>query len=161
MTLALWLLAAHLVGDYVLQTRWQSVEKFGGWRNPARARHVASYCAPFVPIAAWYTADWEGRPWDGLGRPVAFLVLLALLHYLTDWRRYSSTIGDVIAWRFFLSQADRDRNVKVHLDLHAVQDVPRNWRNRRPPSPWGPLPIMLDQTAHIVQIAVLAALFLA
>lgn len=41
-------LLAHLVGDYVLQTHWEAVEKVNSW--PPAITHAAKYTLPFAAI---------------------------------------------------------------------------------------------------------------
>lgn len=86
--LGLYLLATHLVGDVVLQTRWQAELKFK--IAAYRARHVLTYSLVFVPIAVVYASS--------AARAAAFTGLLALLHFATDSRRFRSTLGDVLEW---------------------------------------------------------------
>ncbi len=170
--IALYLLAAHLTGDFLLQTRWQAVEKFTDWR--ARAWHVAGYTLPFIPLAAVYAHHASSA--------VTFLVALAVLHFATDSRRFLSTVGDVVQWRL-----DYYRNpracLKTRLEdyvLRAATSDPSAANLTRlrtmtqgeamleahidprwpPPNPWPPMSLMIDQTLHIVQIAVLAGLLL-
>ncbi len=138
--IALYLLAAHMVGDYVLQTRWQAVGKFAppGMLDSAesfelRTSHVTSYCLPFIPIAVVYSRDYR---YAG-----AFMVWLFLLHFITDRQRFHSTLGDWFAWTF-------------NIGYVAPRQEPL------PPNPWPPLPILIDQSLHIVQLAVLGGLFL-
>jgi uncharacterized protein DUF3307 len=55
-------LACHLVGDYLLQTEWQAVNKRGGLgRNSVRRRallaHVATYTLAFLPALAVLADD--------------------------------------------------------------------------------------------------------
>jgi hypothetical protein len=123
--LALALLASHLVGDFVLQTRWQAAGKLDDRR--LRLRHVLAYGAPFY---VWVPFS-DVAPW----RVWAFLGLLGALHFLTDSRRFRSTVGDWIAWR--LSEPADERPTGP------------------PPNPWAPIPIMLDQSLHVVQLAAL------
>jgi hypothetical protein len=57
------LLVAHLLGDFVLQTEWQALNKHGGLgRDPVKRRallmHVATYAIPFLPAFVWI-ADHE------------------------------------------------------------------------------------------------------
>ena len=52
------LLVSHAVGDYLLQTDWQALNKRGGLgRDPVAQRalvsHVVSYTAAFIPAAIW------------------------------------------------------------------------------------------------------------
>lgn len=135
--IALYLLAAHLVGDYVLATRWQAARKLTEWR--IRLDHCIGYTIPFVVVAlvvgddylAWY----------------AFPAAIFVAHFLTDSRRFHSSIGDWVGWYF--------------RHEHAERDGLGNYRwPRLPANPWEPLPLMIDQTLHVVQIAVLAGLLL-
>jgi hypothetical protein len=48
----------HLAGDYMLQTEWQAVHKFGGLGRDRNARgallvHSATYTVAFVPAFVW------------------------------------------------------------------------------------------------------------
>jgi len=52
------LLVAHLMGDFILQTEWQALNKHGGLgRDPVKRRaliaHVATYAIPFLPAFYW------------------------------------------------------------------------------------------------------------
>lgn len=166
--IALYLLAAHMVGDFVLQTRWQAAGKFTD--RGLRFRHCVGYTVPFIVLAlivgngplAWY----------------AFPVAVFALHYLTDSRRFLSTIGDWVGWR-----QERVREVAV-LDPTAYQRGDRvtilgasgrvvGQRKKLdglgpyleiardlPPNPWPPIAILIDQTLHVCQLALLAGLFL-
>lgn len=48
---------SHLVGDFLLQTKWQALNKYGGLggRGSTRAllTHVAVYTLAFVPALVW------------------------------------------------------------------------------------------------------------
>lgn len=157
--IGLYLLAAHMVGDFVLQTRWQAAGKFDDYR--LRARHVAVYCLPFIPIAAWRTiSGHDGAGWHGAHAGAwafaAFMLWLAVLHFVTDSRRFHSTLGDFIAWRF-----ESVRRYDVTGEMPDVGGYrPRFAYGRMAPSPWPPLPILLDQSLHAVQLAILGGLFL-
>lgn len=130
--IALYLLAAHLVGDFLLQTRWQAALKLTSAR--VRARHVAGYLIPFVVVLALLRPSW--------GHAVTFVCLLAVLHFLTDSRRFYSTPGEWIVW--------------------AVRRYRYGWLVLRlEPNPWPAMPLMIDQSLHLVQIAVLGGLLLA
>jgi len=53
-------IVSHLVGDYLLQTDWQAVNKRGGLSRNRVARrallsHVTVYTLCFVPAIAWVT----------------------------------------------------------------------------------------------------------
>jgi hypothetical protein len=52
----------HLVGDYLLQTDWQALNKRGGLGPDPRARrallsHIATYTLAFVPALIWLAGD--------------------------------------------------------------------------------------------------------
>lgn len=183
--IALYLLAAHLTGDFVLQTRWQAARKL---HDPGvRLGHVVTYTLPFIPIAVVY-AKWptlNGLHWEAAG---TFLGWVILLHYLTDSYRFTSTLGDTVGW-WVMRRHDPERTTRDWVDyLYGDRELivmpmiggPKPkvdphllaWRNRQadrlargrlpwpPPNPWTTLPILLDQTLHIVQLAALAAIFL-
>lgn len=148
--IALYLIASHMVGDYMFQNRWHAARKFTNrWE---RALHVAWYGCAFTPVVAFYAPS----QLDG----IAFVVLLVVLHFITDSRRYLSNLGDVLGWRFRqefrrpgAKQREWRNQYKGNLPLGTRYD-------RTPPNPWPGLPLMIDQTYHLVQIAVLAGLFL-
>lgn len=144
--IALYLLAAHLVGDFVLQTRWQAAGK-AGWTTEAvelRARHVLAYCVPFVPLAIIYAPDTR--------RALGFMAWLYVLHFLTDSRRFASTVGDWVSWTFTGAGETYDVGER-HGE--AIEGCPRLL-----PNPWTPIPILIDQTLHVCQIALLGGLLL-
>ena len=51
------LLVSHVVGDVLLQTDWQALNKVGGWADPvgrrALLRHMATYTLAFIPALIW------------------------------------------------------------------------------------------------------------
>lgn len=146
--IALYLIAAHMVGDYLLSNRWQAAHKL---HEPwVRFRHVCGYCLPFMPIAGIYAHGWlwTHGALTVHGKACAFIVALFVLHFATDSHRFRSTLGDVIAWRW-----SRDRVALAAFAHDAQSDWP-------PPNPWAPMPILIDQSLHLVQLAVLGALFL-
>ena len=73
---------SHLVGDYMLQTEWQAVNKRGGLSGPAISRralrsHIASYTLAFVPGFVWL--------WSGVEAWVfALAAVIALPHMVQD-----------------------------------------------------------------------------
>jgi len=72
----------HLVGDYLLQTDWQALNKRGGLGPDPRARrallsHIAGYTLAFVPALIWL-ADEIGA-WA-----VATAALIAAPHLIQD-----------------------------------------------------------------------------
>jgi hypothetical protein len=54
---------SHMVGDFVLQTDWQAVNKHGGLRRGntvglrALLSHCSSYTLAFVPCLIWLAGD--------------------------------------------------------------------------------------------------------
>lgn len=140
----LYLLAAHLVGDFVFQTRWQATEKFTEpW---CRLRHATTYALPFIPIAVVFSPRWE---WA-----LNFMIALWFFHFLTDSRRFHSTLGDWVAWQT-MSGAEREREWS-----RPTYETYGNTSDSLPPNPWSGVPIMVDQALHLVQLAVLGGVFL-
>ncbi len=73
---------SHAVGDYLLQTDWQALNKRGGLTAPGTSRrallsHVASYTVAFVPALVWLAADLEAAV-------LALALLIALPHLVQD-----------------------------------------------------------------------------
>jgi hypothetical protein len=147
--LPLYLLASHMAGDYLLQTRWQAATKLTDpW---VRSLHVLGYTAAFIPAAAV-----AGVPWQ---EAVTFLGFLAALHWLTDSRRIRSTLGDWLEWQTMSDRGkiDEHERVRAHPTLGAVRIRHKTADGLKlPPNPWEPMPILIDQSLHLIQIAVLA-----
>lgn len=148
---ALGLLASHLVGDFVFQTRWQAAGKLGDWR--LRARHVLAYCLAFVWVLLLDVPAW---------RLAAFAAGLAVLHFLTDSRRFHSTFGDVVGWQG-LDDAERrwaweEYAVVEGDDWTKPEAVPESWQRWPTENPWPAIPLMIDQALHVAQVAALALL---
>jgi hypothetical protein len=78
--LGLDLLAAHMLGDFMLQTEDVALRKLDNWR--VRALHVAVYCLPFLLLVALY------RP--GVWQSALFVALLGVSHFAIDSRRWAS-----------------------------------------------------------------------
>lgn len=168
--LALYLLAAHCVGDYVLQTRWQAAAKLTD--SSHRMRHVWAYAVPFVPLVVWRTWGAPAGSWHAQ-RGVVFVVLLVVLHFWTDSRRFRSTVGDWLVWRGVPPERRAEELQDVRLrrlsagEYHSA-DVLLLMRPtdeaaavaRLPANPWDALPMMIDQTLHLCQLAVLGGLLL-
>lgn len=136
--IALWLIAAHLVGDYLLQTRWQAVGKFG-WTREAmiyRTAHVLTYLLPFIPIAFVY---------GGLLGGVGFIAWLGVLHWFTDAQRFVRTPGELLVFNW---------------KTWRIRNLPDNLAVELKPNPWPSLPLAIDQTLHILTLAALGAWFL-
>ncbi len=74
------MLAAHAVGDFLLQTEYMVEHKL---EDPGvRARHVTVYTAAFVPVAFLFRADAR--------RAALFLALVWITHFVTDSRRWAA-----------------------------------------------------------------------
>jgi hypothetical protein len=76
------LFASHQVGDFLLQTEWQALNKYGGLgRDPvarrALVRHVATYTAAFIPAFVWLGSEL------GAG-VVAIAALIVIPHLIQD-----------------------------------------------------------------------------
>lgn len=163
--IALYLIAAHLVGDFVLQNRWQAADKLTSRR--ARADHVFFYCVPFVPILMW--RFWSHPAVEDQGwRALAFLAALYALHFATDSQRFYSTLGDVVQWRidFWRDPLVIKQEWLSYVVQNAghgpraadVSDEAVRWPT---PNPWPAIPLMIDQTLHLCQLALLGGLLLA
>jgi Protein of unknown function (DUF3307) len=72
----------HLVGDYLLQTDWQALNKRGGLgpdplARRALASHIATYTLAFVPALIWLA--------DDIGAwAIATAALIAVPHWIQD-----------------------------------------------------------------------------
>jgi hypothetical protein len=153
--LGLYLLATHLVGDFLLQNRFQASQK-AGWTLEAvgcRLGHVLIYSLLFVPLAVVYSS--------GVAGACAFLTLLFASHFLTDAQRFRSTLLDVVSWRLGTDEAARRSLWRLRTEDSGspVTEMPRSlfWPT---PNEWPAMPILIDQTLHVVQLAVLGGLFL-
>lgn len=179
--IALWLIVAHMAGDFLLQDRWEAAGKIAD-RN-LRARHVLKYGACFVPVAVVYhRPNLYGGVWPGQCA-LLFLFGLMLLHERTDSRRFLSTPGDWLTWRFtrrWTIPTTETPFVEVENGMVTLisQDETGERRHRGrivdvwpsgrfvvadmdlQPNPWPPILILIDQALHLLQIAVLAAVFL-
>jgi hypothetical protein len=72
------LLAAHLVGDFILQSNDTAKRKLDEPR--VRAMHVTRYCLPFL------VAGILGR--ERASRLLTFLILLWISHFIIDSKRW-------------------------------------------------------------------------
>jgi hypothetical protein len=78
--LSLWLIALHMLGDYLLQTDWMAANKLkSAW---ARTVHVFVYTLGFIPLGLVYTTT--------LPRAAGFVLLVYVTHWITDCRRWAS-----------------------------------------------------------------------
>ena len=76
------LLISHAVGDVLLQTDWQAMNKSTGSGKPLGRRallgHVATYMVAFIPALVWIGE--QTSPW----RAVSVGALVAIPHLLVD-----------------------------------------------------------------------------
>lgn len=85
---------SHLVGDYLLQTDWQAVNKRGGLTGTATMRlalasHIATYTLAYVPSFVWL--------WPSLHVGVLWLAAaIALPHWVQDDGRLLTLYARVI-----------------------------------------------------------------
>ncbi len=80
---------SHLVGDFLLQTDRQAVEKVGGLGDPRSRRelisHVAVYTLAFVPAMVWIATN------KSAGRALAVAAVIAVPHLVIDEGHLVST----------------------------------------------------------------------
>lgn len=73
---------SHEVGDYLLQTEWQALNKRGGLRGTSQMRralvsHVSTYTLAFVPALIWL--------WDSVHAGVFWVAaVIAIPHLIQD-----------------------------------------------------------------------------
>lgn len=107
----------HLVGDYLLQTEWQAMNKRGGLGADPVARralvgHVAMYTVAFVPALVWLGADRSAATAVALGW------LIAIPHLIQDDGR------PVSAYLLHVKRTDTDVHsalfMSVDQSLHVL-----------------------------------------
>lgn len=74
--ISLYLLTAHLIGDFPLQPDWMARSKADS--RSVRALHVATYSVPFLPLIALTSTTGA----------LIFIVSNGAVHYLVDSRRW-------------------------------------------------------------------------
>lgn len=164
--IGLYLIAAHLAGDFLFQNRWQAALKLESRRM--REQHVIGYAVPFVPLAIIYG--------NGVYGSAGFMLWLVILHFATDSRRFRSTLGDVVQWQvdrrrapgevrrawvtYLYGPSDHYPTLALGERMAAAKDIAGRTLWFPPPNPWPPTPLMVDQTLHLIQLAVLGAIFL-
>jgi hypothetical protein len=77
------LLVCHLAGDFILQTEWQALHKFGGLgRDPERRRalvlHVTTYSIPLLAALVLVAVERDA------GRALAAAVIIVVTHLIQD-----------------------------------------------------------------------------
>lgn len=76
------LLVSHLVGDMIIQTEWQAVNKFsglsGGESGRALFSHVGTYMVAMIPALIWILGS------HSLGLTIAVAAVIAVPHLIQD-----------------------------------------------------------------------------
>jgi Protein of unknown function (DUF3307) len=100
---------SHLLGDYLLQTEWQAINKRGGLTGTAIQRralfsHIATYTMAYIPSLIWLWSSLHAWVF-GIG------ALIAIPHLIQDdgrlLARYSMTV----------KKADITRNLSLSAAL--------------------------------------------
>ena len=80
------LLVSHLVGDFVLQTEWQALNKYSGLSGgePLRAllSHVAAYMIAMLPALVWLAGS------RSIGLTLLVAAAIAVPHLIQDDGRH-------------------------------------------------------------------------
>jgi hypothetical protein len=106
----------HLVGDFLLQTEFQALNKAGGLGGDPTARralltHVATYTLAFVPALIWLADDIGAEA-------IAIGAVIFATHLVQDDRRLITTyIARVKGHR---SEGDDIVSLTVDQSLHVV-----------------------------------------
>ena len=173
--LSIWLIALHMLGDYVLQTPYMAANKFKS--AAVRSVHVLLYSLP-LGLFAGVWVRLHGLP---VWHSAAFFVGLYVTHWITDMRRWCSDDPlspqereAVKTAQAMMDMTQHDRT-ELMVSLSPLQKrlVQRFWeemvfdadgRNKASLTqryklmPWCAKPIMVDQTTHMLQLAVLSLL---
>lgn len=104
MNLLDWFVLCHLVGDYLLQTEFEAMNKASGrfW-NRAILSHCFKYALCFVPITWFYGLNW------------LWLAVIWGTHMLIDRRQL------VLAWRKYIAKS-AENSIKNTFWLTIVID---------------------------------------
>ena len=95
--LSIWLIALHMLGDYILQNNWMAANKFKS--AFVRTVHVSCYTVPFAVFAyLWLKINHLSPTTDLFGllhcrvfvRLPAFVEGVFICHWITDCRRWAS-----------------------------------------------------------------------
>jgi hypothetical protein len=70
--------AAHMLGDFVIQTDTIAARKFDDWR--VRTLHVLTYLLPFLALTPFLCDSWQ--------QAAAMLIAIAVPHWVVDCRRW-------------------------------------------------------------------------
>jgi hypothetical protein len=110
MTLFVWLLIGHLIGDWILQNDWMAKGKQHSWLNRAGLTHFSIYTATI--LAALGLAGWRGES------PAQLLAIgssLFITHWLIDAGRLAER------WVRFYGQSNVEAvRLMVDQTLHLL-----------------------------------------
>lgn len=100
----------HLVGDYLLQTEWQALNKHGGLTGTATMRralgtHIATYTLAFVPALIWL---WDSNHAGVFG----IAALIAIPHLIQDDGRLLSSYAKTV----------KKADIQLNTSLGAAMD---------------------------------------
>jgi hypothetical protein len=114
---------SHLVGDFLLQTQWQAVNKYGGLGGGGKTRalcmHVLVYTLCFVPALVWLAGSLGA--WT-----IGVAALIAVPHLVQDdgrllerWIRVVKHSDDIAQGEWLFTAIDQSFHV-VTLFLIAL-----------------------------------------
>lgn len=84
MSLFAWLFVAHLVGDFLIQTRNMAEHKATDWSW--LLRHIAAYMAFVTIVIVWYAISFDVPAW----LTIASLLFVAVTHIILDRRTFTA-----------------------------------------------------------------------
>lgn len=142
------LVLAHFVGDFLLQSDWMALNK--GKRWDALALHVAVYMQPFFLLLAFLGLDgWSAASW---------FVFNGVAHFLAD-----AITSRINARLWFLKMTPAVKSWRV-LDGDARSGVQQEqtayWVDDTGTRHWFFVGIGFDQTIHFVTLFVTADFWL-
>jgi hypothetical protein len=79
-----WLFVAHLIGDFLVQTRNMADHKATDWSW--LFRHIAVYMLFVTTVVVWYTVAFDVPAW----LTIASLLFLVVTHIILDRRTFTS-----------------------------------------------------------------------
>ena len=99
-----YLILAHLIGDYLIQTEFEALNKaLGRFWNRALISHCVKYTLSFLPLVIWF------------GLPLWWLLVIYGSHMVLDRRWF------IIAWRKYVTRNSAE-SIKATFWLTVVID---------------------------------------
>lgn len=92
MSVELFILTAHLVGDFILQTDWMASQKLE--RPSVRFAHVLVYHLPFIGLVLFFS------PLDTL----LFILASVVAHFVIDSRRWAEPKDELESYPIIVDQ---------------------------------------------------------